>query len=72
MTRASFRKLVKKATERAGKTASTHEISSSCLCLQCVIARYHALSISLEGMLFEAVQKKVARKSFMLSGGEAS
>ncbi|HYX21765.1 MAG TPA: hypothetical protein VFA98_13045 [Thermoanaerobaculia bacterium] len=61
MTRASFRKLVKKATERAGKAAPTHEVSSSCLCLQCVMARYHALSISLETMLFEAVQRKIAR-----------
>jgi hypothetical protein len=64
MTRASFRKLVKKATERAGKTAPSHEISSSCLCLQCVMARYHALSISLESRLFETVQRKVdARKA---------
>lgn len=67
MTRASFRKLVKKATERAGKTASSHEVSSSCLCLPCVMARYHALSISLESMLFEAVQKKIARKSVEVS-----
>jgi hypothetical protein len=68
VTRASFRKYVKKSAERASRLAEregTHEVSSACLCLQCVMARYHALSASLEGMLFEVVQKKVARKSIV-------
>lgn len=68
MTRASFKKYVKKASERASRLAErgiSHEVSSACLCLQCVMARYNALSVSLEGMLFEAVQKKIAKKTAM-------
>lgn len=61
MTRASFKKYVKKAAERAEKNAS-HEISPTCTCMPCVIARYQVLSISLESRLFKAVQEKIARR----------
>jgi len=62
VTRASFKKYIQKASERAAKNPALHEVSSSCVCLPCMIARYKTLSTSLEARLFEAVERKIAAR----------
>jgi hypothetical protein len=67
VARATFKKYVKKAAERAEKRmladpSSMHAASESCMCLPCLLARYKVLTSSLEDALFEVVSKKVAAR----------
>jgi hypothetical protein len=62
VTRASFKKYVAKAAERVAKDPSSHDVSTSCMCLPCMLARYKVLTNSLEERLYEAVEKRVGQK----------
>jgi hypothetical protein len=63
MARATLKKYLRKVSERAekrmAKDPSVHEISTSCMCFTCALARSKVLASSLELKLFEAVEKRV-------------